>query len=73
MSVSDEVSVVAATVIRVAPDGFSAPYVLAAVRSGEGLALGRVETPVPRAPAVGTPLFWLRDDRGTAVYRVAED
>lgn len=73
MTVSDEVSVVAATVIRVAPEGFSAPYVLAAVRCGEGLALGRVETPVVAAPPVGTPLRWLRDDRGTAVYGLPED
>lgn len=70
---SDGPTVVAATVVRVAPEGFSAPYVLAAVRSGGGLALGRVETPVAEAPSVGTPLRWLRDDGGTAVYALAED
>lgn len=66
---ADRPEVVAATVIRVAPVGFTAPYILAAVRDGSRLSLVRVVTPEDTAPAPGTALQHLRTQDGTPVYQ----
>lgn len=63
--------VVAATVIRVAPTGFTAPYVLAAVRTGQGLSLGVVDVGPEAVPAPGTALQPVGEQDGTPVYRPA--
>ncbi|MEX2290168.1 MAG: OB-fold domain-containing protein [Mycobacteriales bacterium] len=67
----EQLEVVAATVIRVAPEGFTAPYVLAAVRTTEGLSLGRVEGPAT-PPAPGTALRRVGQENDTPVYRLAD-
>lgn len=69
----EQLEVVAATVIRVAPEGFAAPYVLAAVRTADGgLSLGRVEAPADAPPAPGTGLRRAGQENGTPVYRLAD-
>lgn len=65
-------TVVAATVIRVAPTGFTAPYVLAAVRTGEGLSLGLLDVRPEAVPAPGTALRPVGEQGGTPVYRPAD-
>lgn len=64
-------SVVAATVIRVAPTGFTAPYVLAAVRTGQGLSLGVVQVEPEAVPTPGTALRPAGEQDGIPVYRPA--
>lgn len=69
----EQLEVLAATVIRVAPEGFAAPYVLAAVRAaGGGLSLGRVEGATDAPPAPGTRLQPAGHDDGIQVYRLAD-
>lgn len=69
----EQLQVVAATVIRVAPEGFAAPYVLAAVRTaGGGLSLGRVEGTADASPAPGTTLRRVGQDNGSQVFRLAD-
>lgn len=65
---TDSPKVVAATVIRVAPAGFTAPYVVAAVREGDRLSLVRVLTQDDTAPPPGTLLQHLATQDGTSVY-----
>lgn len=65
----DRLDIVAATVIRVAPEGFTAPYVLAAVRDGDRVSLVRVVTPDDTAPPPGTALQLIRTEDGTPVYQ----
>lgn len=70
---ADRVDVVAATVIRVAPEGFAAPYVLAAVRDGAQLSLVRVATAADTAPQPGAALQRVVAEDGTAVFRLADE
>jgi uncharacterized OB-fold protein len=63
--------VVASTVVRVAPTGFAAPYVLAAVRTARGLALGRIDVGPDDAPLPGTALEPVGAQDGVTVYRPA--
>lgn len=69
----EQLEVLAATVIRVAPEGFTAPYVLAAVRTpGGGLSLGRVEGAADAPPAPGTILRPVGQQNGAPVYRLGD-
>jgi hypothetical protein len=67
----EDYRVVASTVVRVAPTGFAAPYVLAAVRTAGGLALGRIDVGPDDAPLPGTALESIGTQDGVAVYRPA--
>lgn len=69
----EQLVVVAATVIRVAPVGFIAPYVLATVRTGGRLSLVRVETEADTPPLPGAALHRVREKDGTQAYRLADE
>lgn len=69
---ADRLDVVAASVIRVAPEGFASPYVLAAVRDGDRLSLVRLVGATDIAPPPGSVVHRGLGQDGTPVYELVD-